>query len=116
MRIRLSHHCTPIAAALALALPAALAHADDSSWGPVHAMDTNALHRRKRPAQGAKAKAGAYPASLSNAAMGVFGSNPKGTDGLGRHSSLLSSPRPPGLGVVGCLDCRPMPTRSRLCP
>src|SRR2546428_691366 len=26
--------------------------------------------------------------------MGVFGSNPKGTSGLGRHSLLLSSPRP----------------------
>src|SRR6266478_9117628 len=26
--------------------------------------------------------------------MGVFGSNPKGTGGLGRHSLLLSSPRP----------------------
>src|SRR4030095_16877384 len=33
------------------------------------------------------------PASLRNAALGVFGSNPKGTGGRGRHSLLLSSPR-----------------------
>src|SRR5213078_3714556 len=38
-----------------------------------------------------------YPASLCNAAMGVFGSNPTGTGGLGRHSLWLSSPRPPVL-------------------
>src|SRR6266536_2936769 len=35
-----------------------------------------------------------HPASLCNAAMGIFGSNPKGTGGMGRHSLLLSSPRP----------------------
>src|SRR6266700_164556 len=35
-----------------------------------------------------------HPARLCNTAMGVFGSNPKGTGGLGRHSLLLSSPRP----------------------
>src|SRR5260221_8966237 len=33
------------------------------------------------------------PASLRNAALGVFGSNPKGRGGMGRHSLLLSSPR-----------------------
>jgi len=42
-------------------------------------MDANALHGRKRPAQGAKVKAGRAPGNLSNAAIGVFGSNPKGT-------------------------------------
>src|SRR5215470_5113623 len=30
---------------------------------------------------------------LCNAAIGVFGSNPKGTGALGRHSVLPSSPR-----------------------
>src|SRR5215831_3638135 len=34
------------------------------------------------------------PARLCNAAIGVFGSNPKGTGVLGRHSVLLSLPRP----------------------
>ena len=61
--------------------------------GPVHTMATNALHGRKRPARGAKAKAGRDPARLCNEAMGVFGSNPKGTDVLGRHSALPSSRR-----------------------
>ena len=32
---------------------------------------------------------------LRNAAMGAFGSNPKGTGVLGRHSALLSSRRRP---------------------
>ena len=57
-------------------------------------MGTNALHGQKRPAQGAAAPAGRAPASLGNAAMGVFGSNPKVTGGLGRHFLLLSSTRP----------------------
>ena len=55
-------------------------------------MGANALHGRKRRAQGAKAKAGQIPGETCNVAMGVFGSNPKGTDGLGRHSALFSSP------------------------
>src|SRR5882672_11753357 len=36
-----------------------------------------------------------HPARLCNAAMGVFGSNPTGTGGMGRHSALCSSRRRP---------------------
>ena len=36
-----------------------------------------------------------HPASLCNAAIGVFGSNPKGTGALGRHPALFSSRRRP---------------------
>jgi hypothetical protein len=43
------------------------------------------------------------PARLCNAAMGVFGSNPKGTGGLGRHSTLFSSRRRPVFALSAAL-------------
>jgi len=57
-------------------------------------MDTNALHGQNAQRKALRLRRVGHPASLRNAALGVFGSNPKGTGALGRHSLLLSSPRP----------------------
>src|SRR5215468_1524438 len=57
-------------------------------------MDTNALRSRKRQRKAQRRRRAGRPARLCNAAIGVFGSNPKGTGVLGRHSVLPSSPRP----------------------
>ena len=87
--------------------------------GPVNAMDTNALQSRKRPAQGARAKAGRTPGEPLQRSDGRFRQQPEGNGCLGRHSLLLSSPRPFVLASDLATELprlAPQGTRSRLRP
>ena len=83
--------------------------------GPVNAMGTNALHGRKRPAQGAKAKAGRAPGETLQRSDGRFRQQPEGNGWPGRHSALFSSRRRPVFASSAALIGGPC-HRSRLRP
>ena len=77
--------------------------------GPVNAMGTNALHGRKRPAQGAKAKAGWAPTELLQRSAGRFRQQPEGNEWHGAPFFVALLAKIASLGFVGCRDWRPMP-------
>ena len=89
----------------ALAQSAAVA----AEEGPVHTMDTNALHGRKRPAQGAKAEAGREPGETLQRSDGRFRQQPQGSGRPGAPLDVVLLAKTPGLRVVVRLDWRPMP-------
>mgnify|MGYP003694107849 CR=1 FL=1 len=82
--------------------------------GSVNAMDTNALHGRKRPAQGAKAKAGRAPGEPLQRSDGRFRQQPEGNGCPGAPLFVALLAKTASLGFVGCRDWRPMPT-VRVC-
>src|SRR5437762_6842610 len=75
--------------------------------GPVNAMDTNALHSRKRSAQGAKA--GRVPGEPLQRSDGRFRQQPDGNGRLGAPLFVALLAKTASLGFVGCRDWRPMP-------
>ena len=81
--------------------------------GPANAMDTNALHGRKRPAQGAKAKAGRAPGEPLQRSDGRFRQQPEGNGCLGAplFVALLAKTSRLGFRIwqLSCRDWRPTP-------
>src|SRR6266508_6577899 len=77
--------------------------------GPVNAMDTDALHRRKRSAQGAKAKAGWAPGEPSQRRDGRFRQQPEGNGWPGAPLFVALLAKTASLDFVGCRDWRPRP-------
>src|SRR5438552_9482691 len=81
--------------------------------GPVNAMDTNALHSRKRSAQGAKAKAGRVPGEPLQRSDGRFRQQPDGNGRLGAPLFVALLAKTASLGFriwqISCRDWRPMP-------
>src|SRR6478672_11180473 len=82
--------------------------------GPVNAMGTNALHGRKRPAQGAKAKAGRVPGETLQRSDGRFRQQPGGNGWHGAPLRVVLLAKTLGLRFVGRLDWHPMPA-VRVC-
>jgi hypothetical protein len=68
--------------------------------GPVNAMDANALRRQKRPAQGAKAKAGRAPGEPLQRSAGCFWQQPGGNERLGPPLFVVLLAKTPGLRFV----------------
>ena len=81
--------------------------------GPAHAMGTYALHGRKRPAQGAEAKAGRVPGETSQRSDGRFRQQPEGDGHHGAPFCVALLAKTPGLRFLiwqmRRLDWRPMP-------
>jgi hypothetical protein len=77
--------------------------------GPVHAMDTNALHRRKRAAQGAEAKPSWALGETSQRSDVRFRQQPDGNGRPGVPLFVALPAKTASLGFVGCRDWRPMP-------
>ena len=82
--------------------------------GPVNAMDTDALHGRKRSAQGAEAKAGWVPGEPSQRSDGRLRQQPEGNGRPGAPLFVALLAKTASLGFVGCRDWRPMPS-VRVC-
>ena len=85
-----------------------------AALGPVNAMGTNALHGRKRPAQGAKATAGRVPGETLQRSDGRFWQQPGGNGWHGAPLRVVLLAKTRGLRFVGRLDWRPMPA-VRVC-
>ena len=72
-------------------------------------MDTDALHGGKRPAQGAKAKAGRAPGEPLQRSDGRFPQQPEGNGRPGAPLFVALLAKTASLGFVGCRDWRAMP-------
>src|SRR6185369_8122505 len=72
-------------------------------------MGTYALHGRKRPGQGAEAKAGRAPGETSQRSDGRFRQQPEGNGHHGTPLCVALLAKTPSLRVVVRLDWRPMP-------
>src|SRR5215470_12364548 len=79
----------------------------DAPLGPVDAMDANALQGRKRPAPGAKAKAGRAPGEPSQRSDRRFRQQPEGNGRPGAPLFVALLAKTASLGIVGCRDWRP---------